>query len=225
MSEGKPLYKDMNIYQRINAVTEEIKKIPKSKTIGFGKNSYQVVTEADVLKSVKEAEQKFGIASYPASRKIVESRVIKKSFTDDKGNTTVTESQFMRIETIYRFVNIDKPEEFVETTSYGDGVDSSDKCPGKCASYSDRYALMKTYKIETGDDMEDVAKDSTEGHNIFKVKQRIEEKLTLCTQKGVEVKDILAHVGAKGSSEKNLQMALNAMGWVFELEKELDKRL
>ena len=58
----------------------------------------------------------------------------------------------MRVETIYRFVNIEKPEEFIDITTYGDGVDSQDKAPGKAMTYADKYALLKAYKIITGDD-------------------------------------------------------------------------
>lgn len=58
----------------------------------------------------------------------------------------------MRIQTVYRFINIDKPEEFIDVTTYGDGVDAMDKAPGKAMTYADKYALMKAYKISTGDD-------------------------------------------------------------------------
>ncbi|MBR3243048.1 MAG: ERF family protein, partial [Parasporobacterium sp.] len=36
--------------------------------------------------------------------------------------------------------------------TYGDGVDSQDKAPGKAMTYGDKYALLKAYKIITGDD-------------------------------------------------------------------------
>ena len=36
--------------------------------------------------------------------------------------------------------------------AYGDGVDTYDKAPGKAMTYADKYALMKAYKISTGDD-------------------------------------------------------------------------
>ena len=58
----------------------------------------------------------------------------------------------MRIEVEYRFVNVDNPSEFIDITTYGDGVDSQDKAPGKAMTYADKYALLKAYKIETGDD-------------------------------------------------------------------------
>jgi len=208
----------MNIYQKMNAITEEIKRIPKSLTIGFGKYQYKAVAEADILAAVKDAENRHGICSFPATRRMVESRSIPKG---DEGK----ESQFVRFETTYRFINIDDPAEIVEVMSYGDGIDSQDKAPGKAMTYADKYALMKAYKIETGDDQLDTAKNSPDGHSIFMVKRRIEEKLTLCQQKSIEVKDILAHVGQNGSNEKQLKNALGYMDWVNALEKELDKRL
>ena len=58
----------------------------------------------------------------------------------------------MRIETTYRFVNLDNPSEYIETTVYGDGLDTGDKAPGKAMTYADKYALMKAYKLSTGDD-------------------------------------------------------------------------
>ena len=58
----------------------------------------------------------------------------------------------MRVETVYRFVNTEKPDEFVDITTYGDGIDQGDKAPGKAMTYGDKYALLKAYKIITGDD-------------------------------------------------------------------------
>ena len=68
------------------------------------------------------------------------------------GNTNEKSQFFMRLETVYRFVNTEKPDEFVDVTTYGDGIDNGDKAPGKAMTYSDKYALLKAYKIITGDD-------------------------------------------------------------------------
>ena len=58
----------------------------------------------------------------------------------------------MRVKTTYAFVNMDNKDEVVLTTVYGDGIDTGDKAPGKAMTYADKYALMKIYKISTGDD-------------------------------------------------------------------------
>ena len=138
----------MNIYEKMSAVTAEITAVAKNLNVGWGKSSYKAVGEADVLAAVKPAEAKHGVYSYPLSRTIVESGVLTSVKTDG----TESRQQFMRIETVYRFVNMEKPEEFIDITTYGDGVDSQDKAPGKAMTYADKYALLKAYKIITGDD-------------------------------------------------------------------------
>lgn len=50
------------------------------------------------------------------------------------------------------FVNIDNPQDYVRTMYYGYGVDNGDKGPGKAFSYAYKYALLKTFCLETGDD-------------------------------------------------------------------------
>ena len=146
----------MNIYQRMSRITNELGAVAKNLTVGYGRNSYKAVGEADVLNAVKPAEEKWGIYSYPASRRTISVDTLSTSGTktDNYGNESIVERvQFIfRIETTYRFVNIDNPAEYIDIISFGDGVDSADKAPGKAMTYSDKYALLKAYKIQTGDD-------------------------------------------------------------------------
>ena len=150
--------KKLNIYEKMSLITDEIGVIEKNLNVQVNKNaSYKAVSERDVLDNVKPIEKKYRVYSYPAEREIVDRDTLVKEteFTDSRtDNTTITRtnSLFMRIETIYRFVNIDNPDEFVETMVYGDGVDTGDKAPGKAMTYADKYALMKAYKLSTGDD-------------------------------------------------------------------------
>lgn len=150
--------KKMNIYEKMSLITEEIGVIEKGLVVSISKtNSYKAVSERDVLDGVKPIEKKYRVYSYPVKREIIDKDVLVKEteFTDSRtDNTTVTRtnSLFMRIETTYRFVNIDNPSEFIETIVYGDGLDTGDKAPGKAMTYADKYALMKAYKLSTGDD-------------------------------------------------------------------------
>lgn len=146
----------MNIYEKMSAITNEIATVAKNLTIDTNKkgNSYKAVGEADVLAAVKPLEQKYGVYSYPRSRTVIDSgELISKN---DYGETR---RLYMRIETVYRFVNIEKSDEYIEIISYGDGVDSQDKAPGKAMTYADKYALLKGYKIQTGDDPDQYASD------------------------------------------------------------------
>lgn len=154
----------MNIYEKLAAITAELNAVAKNLKVGEGRSSYKAVGEADVLAAVKPLEEKYKVYSYPSSRKIVDSDVIttKKQFRDQRsGELQESESSkfFMRVETVYRFVNTEKPEECVEVTTYGDGVDSGDKAPGKAMTYGDKYALLKAYKIITGDDPDQTASE------------------------------------------------------------------
>ena len=144
--------KEMNIYEKMSAITAEIGVVEKNLNVKVSSNSsYKAVSERDVLDAVKPIEQKYRVYSYPANRKIVDCDVLTKE-TEYNGTITRTNTLFMRVETVYRFVNIDKPDEFIETTVYGDGLDTGDKASGKAMTYADKYALMKAYKLSTGDD-------------------------------------------------------------------------
>ena len=144
--------KEMNIYEKMSAITAEIGVVEKNLNVKVNSNSsYKAVSERDVLDAVKPIEQKYRVYSYPANRKIVDCDVLTKE-TEYNGTITRTNTLFMRVETVYRFVNIDKPDEFIETTVDGDGLDTGDKAAGKAMTYADKYALMKAYKLSTGDD-------------------------------------------------------------------------
>lgn len=147
-----------NIYQKMSAITEEINRVAKNLTVGVGKSAYRAVGEADVLAAVKPIEIKHGVYSYPVSREIVETDVLTTT-TEYDGKTTENKRLFMRVKTVYRFVNIDNPVEYIDITTYGDGIDSGDKGCGKAMTYADKYALLKAYKIETGDDPDQQASE------------------------------------------------------------------
>ena len=135
--------KDMNLFEKLSNISNEIKNVDKDLNV-CGK--YNAVSEGNVLKEVKVAEYKYRVYSYPCNRSVIESGIVETSSSSDK------KTFWERIETIYRFVNIDKPSEYIDITTYGDGFDNQDKSVGKAMTYADKYALLKAYKIITGDD-------------------------------------------------------------------------
>ena len=151
----------MNIYEKMSAITSELSAVAKNLMVGEGRSSYRAVGEADVLAAVKPLEAKYGVYSYPCMSRIVDSELqtVTKEYNGKRSEST---RFFLRLERVYRFVNIEKPEEFIEVMSYGDGVDSNDKAPGKAMTYADKYALLKGYKIITGDDQDQFKSDDQE---------------------------------------------------------------
>lgn len=138
----------MNIYQKMSAATAEINAVAKNLNVGFGKSSYKAAGEADVLVAVKKIEEKHGIYSYPCERELLETGTVENI----KADGSISKQNYLRLKVVYRFVNIEDPADFIDITSYGDGIDPGDKATGKAMTYADKYALMKAYKIITGED-------------------------------------------------------------------------
>lgn len=143
--------KSWNIFQRVAAITDELGVVAKNLNVSAGKGSYKAVSERDVLDAVKPLETKYRVYSYASDRQIIDDEILEgeKSY---QGNTTKTTTFFTRIKTEFTFLNIDKPEERFTTIVYSEGIDTGDKGSGKAMTYADKYALMKAYKISTGDD-------------------------------------------------------------------------
>ena len=149
----------LNIYQRMAAITAELQTVAKNLNVDTGKGKgYKAVSERDVIDAVKPLEAKHGVYSYPASRRVLESAALE-SESEWNGKVTKKTTFFERIETVYRFVNTDDPTDFIETTTFAEGIDSQDKGSGKAMTYADKYALMKAYKISTGDDPDQTASE------------------------------------------------------------------
>lgn len=156
----------LNIYQRLLKITEELKTVEKNLSVPVTKNnSYKAVGERDVLDAVKPLEAKYGVYSYAYDRKIIENGELTSTRKDfQTGEVKELKQLYMRLEVVYRFVNVDNPEEYVEIKTYGDGIDSGDKAAGKAMTYADKYALLKAYKISTGEDPDQEASDELKSY-------------------------------------------------------------
>lgn len=203
----------MNIFEKMSAITAELTAVAKNLSVGEGRSSYKAVGEADVLAAVRPLEVKHKVYSYPVDREIVSSQIME-SEREYKGNVTKTQKQFMRVKTTYRFVNMENPEEFVDIVSYGDGVDPQDKAPGKAMTYSDKYALLKAYKIITGEDPDQYK--SEEGRFIQTDKlATLRERETLyklCQTVSVDYNDLLKRVGCSDPKKLTIEQHAAALG-------------
>ena len=132
-----------NIYQRLNKCMEQVKYIQKEdKKVN---NQYTFVSHDAVTAKTRQAFIDNGVN-------------VKPTIVSHTQNGNRTE---MVIDV--EFINIDKPEDKINTTSIGYGIDGQDKGPGKAYSYAYKYAILKTLMLETGDDPE---RELIE-HNLF----------------------------------------------------------
>lgn len=140
----------MNIYQRINAVMKAVKYVQKDSTVSTGGGSYKAVSHDMVLAVLREAIVENGIVVQvqQLSGELVQQRGPNPK--EDKGYTQHLYSASYQV----RFVNMEQPDDFLETAIHAHAQDSGDKAPGKACSYAVKYAMLKTFGLETGEDDE-----------------------------------------------------------------------
>lgn len=216
--EIKQENKKLNIFQKMSLATNKIQTVTKKLKVGEGtKGEYKAVSEADILNAVKPIEYEVGIYSYPVERNLIkEERVLFKNKYGD------TENFVMKLETTYRFVNVDNPTEFIDIKTYGDGVDSQDKAPGKAMTYADKYALLKAYKIQTGDDpdknkSQKLSKEMEELQQIYR--DRL-DKLVADTK--TDYDELLNYFKVSSNMEMSIQQLKQAVA-ILENRKNKNK--
>lgn len=139
----------MNIYQKIQAVSDEVRNVEKNISVSTGGQSgYKAVADIDVLVKVKEAEKKHGLVSIPVKQELVKSEIVRT--VGQGGYEKINYADIVKM--TLRIVNIDNPAEYVEVESFGRGLDAGDKGFGKASTYARKYALLNAYKIATGQD-------------------------------------------------------------------------
>lgn len=122
-----------NVHQRLASVMAAVDYIQKEKKQGM---QYTVVSHDKVTAKVRPELLKAGIVYYPVR--------CEHSHNGNRAECSMT----------VRFVNIDEPTDYFDVPTFGYGIDTQDKGPGKAMSYAVKYALLKALGLETGDDPE-----------------------------------------------------------------------
>lgn len=120
-----------NIHQRLAAAMQRVTYIQKESKKGM---NYTIVSHDAVTAKVRPVLLEEGIVYYPIR-------------CDHAQNGNRAECGMT-----VRFVNVDEPSDFFDVQTFGYGVDTQDKGPGKAMSYAVKYALLKAMGLETGDD-------------------------------------------------------------------------
>lgn len=123
-----------NIHQRMHAVMATIGYVQKEDKQVNGQ--YRFVGHDAVTAKVRGALLEHGILTIPTVTKHVQD-----------GNRT-------EVDMTIAFVNVDDPQDRIEVQAFGYGIDPQDKGPGKAVSYAVKYAYLKAFALETGDDPE-----------------------------------------------------------------------
>ena len=148
----------LNLYQKIQAVSNEVRNITKDMTVGTGNYAYKAVSDLDVTLAVKDAEKLHKIVSIPIKQELLNSDVIRIQKGGNEEKLTFVDTIKMTV----RIIDLEDTSQFIDIESFGKGIDSGDKGFGKASTYARKYALLNAYKIATGEDPDaDKSKDKT----------------------------------------------------------------
>lgn len=139
---------NQTLLQRINAVRKAVSYIQKNKSVSTGGSSYKAVTHDAVTGILREHLIEHGI--------LVFTTLIDGVFNlPIIGTDGVSAKQRMYEATFeVTFINVDNRNDAITIKVPAHALDSGDKAPGKAISYATKYALLKTFNIETGEDEE-----------------------------------------------------------------------
>lgn len=172
-----------NIYQRINAVMQEIDYIKKDKKVSGGGANYSAVSHDQVVAMLRDSLVKHGIVYYPEQ---LNSTVL---VARDKSKDIA----MMLYEGEYNvhFVNIDDGADRLTVRIVGHANDNGDKAPGKAVTYATKSALLKVFAIETGEN--DESRNYKEPEVVYATPQQVSAFYDLLTATGTDESQAMQH--------------------------------
>lgn len=132
-----------NIYQRLNEVRKKVAYVQKTANID---GQYKAVTHDMVTAMVRDSLVEQGIVIIPTQIDGAMHEV----------GATKYGTKIYRYEALYQitFLNAEDPSDKFEIKLEAHANDHSDKAPGKACSYAVKYAMLKVFNIETGENEE-----------------------------------------------------------------------
>lgn len=178
---------DKNIYQRINAVMQEVEYVQKDKAVSGGGTSYKAVTHDQAVSVLRKSLVKNGIVINPVQ--------VSGEFLEMRNLNATPNPIKMGLYTgsydIY-FVNMDNPEDKVCLSVQAHASDNGDKAPGKAMTYAVKTAMLKQFTLETGENdesrQEQADTDYISGEQQFELfKLLCDPETSQYTQKGLTI--------------------------------------
>ena len=156
-----------NIVTKMLQVMEEVAYVQKDKRNEF--QHYNYASESAAIAAIRPALIKAGLFMLPS---------VEKMWLDDRGNT--------HVEMLYRI--FDSSGDYIQFKAVGSGQDKSvDKGVYKALTGASKYALLKTFMLETGDDPEVPREDEKKEEKKQPLKAVPKEVKTTKIQPVVEV--------------------------------------
>jgi hypothetical protein len=169
---------ELNIYQRINKIMQEVKYVQKDSDVSGMGGGYKAVSHDQVVSVIRESLVKNGIVVIPEQ--------IRGEFLQMRDVNAQPQPIKMGLycgDYKFRFTNIDKPEEVFTCIIQAHANDNGDKAPGKALSYATKSALLKVFCLETGEN--DESREEQRDFNLISPEQIDQLYKLLCDEKGM----------------------------------------
>ena len=138
-----------NLYERILDIMADLSNVPKDVTVSMGSNrSYKAVSHDTVAGLLHPLFVKHGVACIPD---VMDCKFSSRIVINKYGEAMQYECE-CKVNVV--FVNENDPTQKFSVTSWGFAFDQGDKAYGKAVSYAVKYAMLKTFVLESGDEEE-----------------------------------------------------------------------
>lgn len=167
---------ELNIYQRINKVMQQIKYVQKDSSIsGVGAN-YKAVSHDQVVSVLRESMVDNGIMVFPVQT--------SGEFLIKRDLSAIPPVKMGLYSGSYdiNFVNIDNGEDKVTVSVQAHASDNGDKATGKALSYGVKSAMLKVFSLETGEN--DESREEQRDINLISTEQIDQLLPLLCDESG-----------------------------------------
>lgn len=132
----------MNVYQKINAVMKVVSYVQKDAEV----QGYKALTHDMLTAAIRPALVENGI--------VVRVEQLRSELLTRRDVKAGEKMHLYSGDYAVHFVNIENPEDYVSVTVNAHANDNGDKAPGKAMSYAVKYAMLKTFTLETGENEE-----------------------------------------------------------------------
>lgn len=162
----------MNIYEKILAIMQDVQYLAKDDHVKFGQQDYKALSEEKVTSVMRDELIKNKLVVFPIAQE-----------SNRAGNIT-------HVDTKYRMVNVESPDEFIEIVSCGDGADTQDKGSGKAMTYAFKYMWLRVFALPTGEDPDKISSaelDDKAKKEAEKKAKEEEAKPLICPECGNQI--------------------------------------
>jgi len=136
---------EMNIHQKLLKIADAAGILQKTKS-GY---NYKYVPEEEIQAKVTAGMQKYGVMLYHS---IVPGTLQVMPYTYQKTKDKTINEFIVHADTVYTWVNADKPEETVEVPWVLVGqMEDASQAFGAAETYCNRYFLMKSLQLATSE--------------------------------------------------------------------------